>query len=136
MVLLVRALGLTADLDTNFADVSKDDYYYKALGVAKKLGIITGVDHSNFDPKAEISRQDMMVIAARALKAVNKLAVIGSADDLRSFSDASKVAAYAVDTVAALVKEGIVQGDGDAINPTGTATRAEAAVVIYRMYKK
>ncbi|MNY62037.1 Endo-1,4-beta-xylanase A precursor [compost metagenome] len=78
----------------------------------------------------------MMVIAARALKAVNKLAVIGSADDLRSFSDASKVAAYAVDTVAALVKEGIVQGDGDAINPTGTATRAEAAVVIYRMYKK
>lgn len=134
VVMLVRALGLTADADSNFADVSEQDYYYKALGIAKKLGIITGVDQQNFLPKGEISRQDMMVITARALKAVNKLEAVGSPNDLRSFSDATKVAEYAVDSVAALVKEGIIQGDGDAINPGGTATRAEAAVVIYRIY--
>ncbi|WP_081473801.1 hypothetical protein [Paenibacillus terrae] len=30
----------------------------------------------------------------------------------------------------------MIQGDGKSINPTGTATRAEASVIIYRVYGK
>lgn len=136
VLLLVRALGLKADSNSNFADVSQEDYYYEALGIAKKLGIIAGVDDSNFDPTGEISRQDMMVIIAKALKAVNKLSSNGSDEDLKGYSDASSIAEYAIDSVAALVKEGIIEGDGKSINPTDTATRAETAVVIYRIYVK
>lgn len=136
VVLLVRALGLEAEAGSNFADVSQGTYYYEALGIAKKLGIINGTDGNSFNPKGEISRQDMMVIAARALKAVNKLSASGSAGELSSFTDGAKVAKYAVDSVAALIKEEIVQGDGKFINPAGTATRAEAAVLIYRILKK
>lgn len=136
VLLLVRALELKADSDTNFADVSQDDYYYEALGIAKKLGIITGFENGGFNPKSEISRQDMMVIITRALKAVDKLSTTGSDKDLSGFQDASSVADYALDSVAALVKEGIIQGDGTAINPTATTTRAQAAVVIYRIYKR
>ncbi|CAM4289034.1 S-layer homology domain-containing protein [Paenibacillus typhae] len=133
VVLLVRALGLEAEAGSNFADVTQGTYYYEALGIARKLGIINGMDGNNFNPKGEVSRQDMMVIAARALRAVNKLSASGSAGDLSSFTDGAKVAKYAVDSVAALIKEEIVQGDGKAINPSGTATRAEAAVIIYRI---
>lgn len=136
VLLLVRALGLKAEADSSFADVGEEDYYYEALGIAKKLGIITGIDSGSFNPKGDISRQDMMVIVARALKAAKKLDTEGSANDLSGFTDASDIAAYAQSSVAALVKEGIVQGDGKAINPTGTATRAEAAVVIYRIFTK
>ncbi|MNV42830.1 Endo-1,4-beta-xylanase A precursor [compost metagenome] len=134
MLLLVRALGLEAEAGSNFADVSQGAYYSEAVSIAKKLGIINGVDGNNFNPKGDISRQDMMVIAARALKAVNKLTSSGSAEDLSVYADASKVAAYAKDSVAALVNGGIIQGDGQSINPTGTATRAEAAVIIYRIF--
>lgn len=134
--MLVRALGLKADIDSNFGDVDKDAYYYEAIGIAKKLGITAGVDGSNFNPNGEISRQDMMVLAARALKTVNKLSKEGTAGDLSSYSDASDVAGYAADSVAALVKEGIIKGSGNSINPTGTATRAETAVIVYRIYNK
>lgn len=136
MLLVVRALGLEAESGSGFADVSQGVYYYEALSIAKQLGIINGTDGSNFNPKGEISRQDMMVIAARALKAVNKLTVSGSAGDLSGYTDSNKVAKYAIDSVAALVQEGIVRGDGKSLHPTGTATRAEAAVMIFRILKK
>lgn len=134
--MLVRALGLEAEADSSFTDVSQGAYYYEALGIAKKLGIIQGVDGSRFNPKGEITRQDMMVIAARALMAVNKLTVSGSAGDLNGYTDSSKIAKYAVDSVAALVRDGIVRGDGISIHPAAATTRAEAAVMIFRMLKK
>jgi beta-glucosidase len=33
-----------------------------------------------------------------------------------------------------MIKAGIVKGDGNSLNPLGKATRAEAAVMIYRLY--
>lgn len=136
VVLLVRALGLQAESDGNdsFKDIKQDDYYYESLTIAKQLGIVTGVDGSNFNPKGEISRQDMMVIVARALKLAGKLSAEGNMDDLNGFLDASNVAEYAQDSVAALINEGIIQGDGSSINPTGSTTRAQAAVVIFRIF--
>lgn len=136
VVLMVRALGLKAGYEGSFMDVQPDDYYYEALAIAKKLGIINGLEDGRFNPRGEISRQDMMVIAARALEAVNKLAAEGNKEDLKRFADASDVAEYAAAQIAALVKEGIVEGDGSSLYPTSTATRAEAAVLIYRIYKK
>ena len=136
VVLMVRALGLKAGYEGSFTDVQPDDYYYEALAIAKKLGIINGLEDGRFNPRGEITRQDMMVIAARALEVVNKLAAEGNKEDLDRFADAADVADYAAAKVAALVKEGIVQGDGSSLHPNGTATRAEAAVLIYRIYKK
>jgi O-glycosyl hydrolase/chitodextrinase len=136
VLLLVRALELHVETDSSFADVSQEDYYFEALGIAKKLGIITGYEDGSFNPTGDISRQDMMVIIARALRAANKLSSNGDADVLNSFSDASSIAAYARDSVAALVMEGIIEGDGESIHPTATTTRAQAAVVIFRIYSK
>lgn len=136
MLLVVRALGLEAESGSGFADVSQGAYYYEALSIAKQLGIINGTDGSNFNPKGEISRQDMMVIAARALKVVNKLSAGGSTGDLSGYTDSNKVAKYAVNSVAALVREGIVRGDGTSIHPAAATTRAEAAVMIFRILKK
>ncbi|CAH0118134.1 hypothetical protein PAE9249_00600 [Paenibacillus sp. CECT 9249] len=136
ILLLVRLFGLEADFDSNFDDVGSDSYYYDALGIAKKLGIAKGVGGNNFNPNAEISRQDMMVLTARLLKQAGELTGSGAAADLGQFADAAKVAEYAADSVAALVKEGIVEGDVNAIRPKETATRAEVAVFIYRIYKK
>lgn len=136
ILLLVRLFGLEADFDGNFEDVGSDAYYYDALGVAKKLGIAKGVGGNKFNPAAEITRQDMMALTARLLKQAGELNGSGTAADLGQFADAAKVAEYAADSVAALVKEGIVQGDGNAIRPKETATRAEVAVFIYRIYTK
>jgi hypothetical protein len=67
LVLLVRTLGLTADFSDNFDDVKPGAYYYEAVGIAKKLGIAAGSGNNRFNPLEAISRQDMMVLTARAL---------------------------------------------------------------------
>ena len=47
------------------------------------------------------------------------------------FSDAADIAGYASEAVGALANAGIVNGVGDNLfDPNGTATRAQAAVII------
>jgi len=135
--LLVSTLSLTAQFDSSFADVKSTDYYYNAVGIAQKLGITDGVGNNKFDPRAKISRQDMMTFTARAMLIAKKLkAIDGTASDIGSYKDASKISSYAEDSVATLVKNGIIVGDGRNIAPLANTTRAEVAVMLYKVYKK
>jgi len=134
--LLVTTLELKADVDGNFGDVKSTDYYYQSVGIARKLGIVKGTGADLFAPDTEITRQEMMVMTARALKLVKKLNTTGSATDLAAFNDKDKVSDYAVDDTASLIKDGIIQGSGSSIEPVSNTTRAEAAVLMYRIYNK
>ena len=135
-ILLVKSLGLTAEIDSNFSDVSTANYYYEAVGIARKLGIINGQGDNKFNPEEGISRQDMIVITARAMRWAEKMASTDSTVDLEKYTDKSLVAEYAAADVSALVKEGLIKGNGEAINPLGNTTRAEAAVLMHRVYNK
>jgi len=137
ITLLVRTLKLTGEVVSNFDDVQQGLYYYEPIGIAKQLGIVQGVGDNKFNPTANITRQDLMVMVARALKLTNKITTTGTFEDIQTFNDASQVASYAIEGVATLIKEGIVQGTTDnLINPHGNATRAETAVIVYRIYNK
>jgi len=136
MLLLVRALELSSDFEDNFNDVAPGAYYSEALGIAKTLGIAQGVGDNRFNPESQITRQDLMVLIDRAMKVAGKELVGGEHSDLDGFTDKSKIAPYAVESIATLVKNEIVIGDGSFINPLGNATRAETAVLIYRIYNK
>ncbi len=130
--MLVRALKLNETVDGNFSDVPSTAYYYQAVGIAKKLGIVMGKGDNLFLPKENISRQDMMVIISRAMKITGK-PLDESASDLSGYNDSSRVASYAVNAAAQLIKAGIIMGSNGNINPEGTATRAETAVIMYRL---
>ncbi|WEK56385.1 MAG: S-layer homology domain-containing protein [Candidatus Cohnella colombiensis] len=136
LLLLVKTLGLQADFNSNFSDVNTNDYYYEALGIAKALGISTGTKDGLFDPKAQITRQDAMVLVARALRLTGDLGSSGNATDLNGMKDKDKVSSYAVNDVAALVDAGLVQGSGDKLNPLSNTSRAEIAVMMYRVYNR
>ena len=136
MVMLVKALKLDADFTDNFADVSSGKYYYEAVGIAKKLGITNGTGNNKFNPKEEISRQDMMVLVVNALKAAGIELEAGTVADMAGFKDAENVSGYAKDAIAALIKAGIIKGSDNAINPKNDLKRAEAAAVIYQIYVK
>ncbi|PUA38251.1 metallophosphoesterase [Paenibacillus elgii] len=136
VAMLVRTLELKASVTGNFKDVNSGDYYYEALGTAKELKIIEGTGDGIFHPKEKISRQDMFTITARALSTVRSMKMTASAEALAGFADRAKVAAYAADSLAGMVKEGLIQGDGQTLNPEGNATRAEVAVFMYRILNK
>lgn len=133
---LVRTLGVDAKIDGNFDDISSDAYYYKEIAIAKKLGITSGTGNNKFSPDASITRQDMIVLTERTLRMLKKLGAQGTASDLDEFADKSFVAAYAVNSVATVVKEGLIVGSGGKVNPLGNTTRAEAAAFLYRIYNK
>ena len=134
ILMLVRAYDLKGDFDGNFSDVPPGSYYYNAIGTAKKLGIAQGTGGDRFLPDEPITRQDMMTLADRALHAIGQPLPKGSDADLSPFRDKEMVSGYAKDAVAALVRSGIVRGDGAGfINPLGNTTRAEMAVVLHRL---
>ncbi|MDF2923655.1 MAG: Carbohydrate-binding family 9 [Paenibacillaceae bacterium] len=138
VALLVKTLGLKGSVDSSFDDVSPRDHHYRELSLAKTLGIAQGSGSNRFDPQAVISRQDMMVLTARALEIARKLELKsgGSAGMLASFTDEAELAGYAREGAASLVSEGLIQGSGEMINPLGSTTRAEAAMLLYRIFVK
>ena len=132
---LVRSLGLTAEVKDNFADVINSKYS-EEIAIAKALGIASGTGDNKFQPGQSITRQDLMTLTVKALDIAKKISEKGTQNDIQKFKDASKVSGYAVESVATLVKSGVIAGSGNNINPKGNTTRAEAAVIIYKLYNK
>ena len=136
MLMLARTyelVELAGEFEDNFSDVPEDSYYYDALGAAKKLGIAEGVGDNRFDPEAPITRQDMMVLVDRTLRELGEPLPDAPLTVLDGFADHEQVAGYAEEAVARLVQTGIIKGDDRGINPRGLTTRAEMAVVVYRL---
>lgn len=69
IVLLVNALNLRAYERNNFKDILPRDYYFKAAGIAKKLGIVSG---DTLNPNSSITAGDAMEM----LKKANVMATI------------------------------------------------------------
>lgn len=70
-----------------------------------------------------------------ALQAANKVSQIGTAADLNKFTDAEKLAKYASEDMATMIKMGFINGQGNNIlSPTGATNRSEAAQVLYNIY--
>ncbi len=55
---------------------------------------------------------------------------------LDKFSDKGDTADYAVSSLASLVKEGLITGSGNKLNPRAYTARAEATVFLYRIYNR
>ncbi|NLT58188.1 MAG: hypothetical protein GXX99_04415 [Clostridiales bacterium] len=134
VLLLTRALGLNAKTGDNFSDVSPDAYYASAVAVAKKLGIITGIGGNQFKPADRITRQDMITIMHRACAITGIHLEAADPSALGGFPDASSIAPYAVDSFAAMVTNKIVSGSTVGLEPLKYTTRAETAVLLYRLY--
>lgn len=135
ITLLVRALELKGP-GTNtaaFSDVQPTAHYAQAVTIAKELGITSGFEDNTFKPGNSISRQDMMVLTAKALKAAGKQSAGNG--NLASYSDAASISTYAMDSVTSLVGSGIVNGKDGKIAPAEPLTRAEAAMVLYRIWE-
>lgn len=132
MLMLYRALDLRATDRGNFSDVPKDSYYYKAVAVAKALGIAKG-SGDKFMPLKGITREDAMVLVDRALTVEGKKLSAGKDSDLSGFKDRKTVSDYAYSSAATLVKAGIIQGSNSNLNPKSPISRAEMAVILYKV---
>lgn len=127
----VEAFGLEEFSDYGFADVQQGSWYAPYVSKAYAKGLIKGDENNNFCPDADITRQDMVTILYRAL------GVDSGADLEVTFTDKDAVADYAYPAVGYFNSHGIVNGLEDgSFAPTRNATRAEAAMVFYKLISK
>ena len=128
--ILVGALGAT-DYEYNgniFSDASDDDWFVKHINIAARLGIVKGIGNGMFGTGYHITRQDMAVMIYKALQYRNVNMKISGF----KFDDDGQIADYAKDAVTALHDMGAINGVTETtFEPTGLATRAQAAKIIY-----
>ncbi len=134
LVLAMRAYGIEPReaLEDNFADAG-NSYYSGYLAEAKHSGISLGVGGNLFDPDKDISRQEMFTFLYRTLSAIGRLPERVIGPEAADFTDYEDVEDWALEPVGLLVKSGIVSGDSGRLYPKSTATRAEAAQVLYNL---
>ncbi|MEG2381605.1 MAG: S-layer homology domain-containing protein, partial [Oscillospiraceae bacterium] len=115
--------------ECRFNDVDINEWYAPYIITAEKYGIINGVDESTFGVGEKVSRQDMAVIIARAVKTLNK--TIKTQDKNIELSDMENVAEYAKESVELLIKSGVINGINGEFKAYSNATKEECAKMIY-----
>ncbi len=116
---------------TDFDDVPENVWYSEAVAWAALLGIVDGVTPERFAPMQNVTREQAATILCRyaAYKDYNT----GDTADLSTFADAETVSSYAQKAMAWAVATGLMDGVGNhMLNPRGSATRAQVAVILMR----
>jgi len=139
--IIVRALGLKPeDGKVRFNDVQPGSWYFGYVNTACEYGIINGFEDGTFRPNEYITREQAMVMTARAMELTGirpALSIVRIDLILSAFADGGEVSEYAEESVASCVLAGIVYGrEGNLIAPADSITRAEVAVLIIRLLTK
>lgn len=128
--MLVVLIGLDGNgKQDTFTDTDKSAWYSPYLAVAQECGLAFGKENGSFGVGEVLTRQDMAVLAARVLGTTER----GAA---KTFADEGEISNYAKNSVEILCGLSIMNGTGDGnFAPKATATRAQAAKVIYEISK-
>ena len=118
-----------------FADVRRGSYYEQAIAWASENGIVTGFDASTFAPDRAITREQLVAILFR-FAAYRGMDAVTLRETLSSFQDQAAISVYAVSALNWAVGEGLMQGTGDKLEPTGNATRAQVAAMLRRFIQR
>jgi len=118
-----------------FTDVDVTNPYYKDIAAAYQQGLLNGKGDGTFDPKGEISREEMAVLLARVLEQYEGTGETTTTAYLGQYQDAGGVSDWATDGVSQVTKQGLFSGNevGE-FDPKASITKEQAAAVLYRMY--
>ncbi|WP_314587655.1 S8 family serine peptidase [Paenibacillus terrigena] len=134
--LLVRSLGLrTSSAAPTFSDVKGSEWYAGDIAAASQVGLIQGLGNGQFAPKANVTRQELTVMLARALK-LTGVELKPSNPSFQTYSDDDQISDYAKDSVKALSSAGIMSGDENQKGlflPTTATTRETVAAALHKL---
>ena len=111
----------------NYDDVKPEDWYGEAVRWADDAGVVTGYGNGKFGPNDPITREQM---AAMLWRYAGSAKVNGI---LPSFADGAQISSWAQPAMIWAVEQGLITGVGnDRLEPSGQATRAQAATILMR----
>ena len=116
-----------------FTDVSGGEWYAEAVRWAAGEGIVNGVSETEFAPNAAVTREQLAAILHRYAQYKGYDVSIGESTNILSYSDFASISEYAISAMQWVCGEGIITGVTEsALEPRGTATRAQSAAILMR----
>lgn len=122
--------------ETEFLDVSPDDYYGPSVCWAWKNEIVSGYDDDIFAPNDVLTKEQAISILYRYSNFSNDNLLSGENTNILSYEDYSDISKYAIPAIQWGLENQILTDDGDKINPTEKITRAETAQYLYNYITK
>lgn len=133
--LIVKTAGLEETPYRNtYYDILTEDWYSGYVQTAKEAGYISGYN-GLFRPQDKITREEMAKVIASVYvqKTGGKLEQGGAL----YFNDIENISGWAYDYVVLATREGFINGVAeDIFAPKNSATRAQAVVMLKRLYDK
>lgn len=130
---LWRLAGEPAPQGTNtFDDVPDGTWYTDAVTWAAENGVVAGVGSGRFDPSGAVTREQTAAILFNY--AHSRGYDVSARADLSAFPDAGSVSGWARDALAwanaAGLISGAVRGTQTILDPQGSASRAQVAMIL------
>ncbi len=131
---LGRVANVQGNITTKFSDVNQSQYYAPFIGWALENGIASGVSETEFNPNANVTREQLAVMVSNFMKSQG---YVLNTEKEAVFTDNANISSWAVESVEFMVKAGILNGRTDgSFDPKGVATRAEVATILKLFLEK
>ena len=138
--MLMCILGVINKVDKSefmysyFNDCTVDQYYTPYVTWAYENGVASGTGDKMFSPNDPVTREQMTVFITQIME-YRGLDTAFDASVLNRYSDAVTVSEWAVDAVCCCICNSIISGvSGSEISPRTVCTRAQTAVILYRLF--
>lgn len=111
-----------------YTDCVADSWYIDAVAWAAESGVVKGYGKGLFGPEDPVTREQLALMLWRYAGSPQ------TGGTLDHFADADMADAWAVDALSWAAEQGILRGKGreKLLDPTGKASRAEAAAMLTR----
>ena len=131
--ILITAMDTSTEMyNVPFVDIDESHWAYPYVSTGAAIGIIKGIENDVFGTGMSITRQDICTLIYRAYFPVET-----AGDNTDFCNDYNNISDYAKTAVSVMYKNGLLQGDDDGnFNPQNPATRAEVAMIFYRLLNK
>ncbi len=125
-----------ANYAMSFTDVADGQWYTEAVRWAAAEGIVNGYSDTVFAPNDAITREQFVAILWRYCQYKGIDVSVGEDTNILSYTDVFDVHSWAMDAMqwacGAGVINGIADGNGMKLDPSGSAARAQVATMLWR----
>lgn len=129
---------LDKNLETNFSDIEKAQWYYDYIACGEFYSIIEGFPDGTFKPDDMITKEQMLAILARWLRNEKGYKPVTSvATYINHFKDKEDISQWAVEDVALSLREQMITvSEDNLLKPREGIKRSSAALVLNKMLEK
>jgi hypothetical protein len=129
--LLLRMSAVPETDGDGFSDVTADNWYYGTASTSKKYGIVKGYEDNTFRGDENVSALQFISLNARVLKNERNVEAKNTVDVPYNIPE------WYRNDIRIALKEGLItEEELDGFLNNGSITRAEAAVILYRLYDR